>query len=104
MNNQTLCALHKARTAATDRRYHLIGIILTLGCRLEDVRHTAESFEEAMTTLDRIDTDILEAMARAYELRCNDQFEASLAPVRIEDPKLPDELIYILNCAKIQLP
>jgi hypothetical protein len=99
MNDQ----LHKARTAANDKRYHLLGVILTLGCRLEDVRHTAESFEEAMQTLDRIETDMLEAMSHAYELRCSDQFEGACAPVVEESPMMPDELIYILNCAKISL-
>ena len=101
MNNMTLCALHKARTAATDRRYRFIGVILTLGCKLEDVRHTAESFEEAMTTLDRIDTDVLEAMAQAYELRCSDTFEAAYSPVREDQPEHFDELAYILAINKI---
>lgn len=93
--------IHSQRTAATDRRYRIIATILTLESRLEQYSHTPESFEATMDTLDRVDTDVLEAMAQAYELRCGDQFEGADAPVVEHVPINYDELANILAINKI---
>jgi len=95
--------IHKARTAACARRYRLIGIILTLESRIEQYQHTPDSFEAAMATLDTVETDVLEAMAHAYELRCSDQFEGSAAPVVEAAPDMFDELAYFLAINKISI-
>lgn len=66
--------------AERERKYKLIGECLRLSAQIEGIRYSAESFDAAMQCLESSESDVLEAMIHAYNLRINDQSAAAVAP------------------------
>lgn len=64
-----------------EKRFKLIGSVITLECRANRHRHSVRSFDETCEVLEATDTDVLEAMQFAYCEQLHRQHEGAKAPV-----------------------
>ena len=64
-----------------EKRFRLIGSIITAECKIRKYAHTARSFDLMCESLEAEDTDLLEAIEHAYHMQLIKQHEGAKAPV-----------------------